>query len=65
MKIYVNNKLIETQATSLCGLAEELSLPEKGVAVAIGSKMVPRLQWSETALSEEMSVVIIKAAQGG
>jgi len=65
MQINVNNKPLSTTATSLSTLATELSLPEKGVAVAVNNKMVPRNQWEQTPLSEGMSVVIIKAACGG
>lgn len=65
MQINVNNKPLSTTATSLDTLATELSLPEKGVAVAVNNKMVPRNLWEQTPLSEGMSVVIIKAACGG
>ena len=65
MNINVNNKTITTDAANLHALAEELSLPEKGVAVAIENKMVPRTLWEQTALEEGTSVVIIKAACGG
>ena len=65
MQINVNNKPLSTTATSLDTLATELSLPEKGVAVAVNNRMVPRNQWEQTPLSEGMSVVIIKAACGG
>lgn len=65
MEIYVNNKLVGTEAANLSALASELSLPEKGVAVAVSNRLVPREQWEQTLLSEGMSVVIIKAACGG
>ena len=65
MQINVNNKPINTEACDLSTLANELSLPEKGVAVAVNNKMVPRMLWAETPLSEGATVVIIKAACGG
>ena len=65
MQIYVNNKSVATEATNLAMLAHELILPERGVAVAVNNKMVPRLQWEQTPLSEGANVVIIKAACGG
>jgi len=65
MQINVNNKPINTEATDLVMLAKELSLPEKGVAVAVNNKMVPRSLWKQTPLSEGTHVVIIKAACGG
>ncbi len=65
MKIVVNAKTTDTEAHSLEALAQELGLPEKGVAMAVNNSMVPRSQWGETLLSEGASVVIVKAACGG
>lgn len=65
MTILINNKPTETQATNLQELATELALPEKGVAMAMANKMVPRAEWSAKSLQENDSVVIIKAACGG
>ena len=65
MKISVNNKPVTTEAAHLSMLAAELALPERGVAVAINNKMVPRDLWEQTPLSENASVIIIKAACGG
>lgn len=65
MKININNKTTDTTATTLEELAQQMALPEKGVAMALGTKMVQRAQWAETALNEGDSVIIIKAACGG
>lgn len=65
MKILINNKQTETEAKSLGELATELNLPERGVAVAVSNKMVPRTEWESTLLTEGANVVIIKAACGG
>ena len=65
MKIQINNKEVDTKALNLSELAQEMALPEKGVAVAVNNKMVPRAQWAGTALTEGIAVVIIKAACGG
>lgn len=65
MNITVNNKQVVTEATTLLALSEELNLPEKGVAVAVGNQMIPRSEWATTAISEGVSVIIIKAACGG
>ena len=65
MNITVNNKQVVTETTTLLALSEELNLPEKGVAVAIGNQMIPRSEWTTTAISEGVSVIIIKAACGG
>lgn len=65
MTITINNKPTETEATILSELAAELNLPEKGVALAMANKMVPRTAWSSTPLTEGANIVIIKAACGG
>ena len=65
MKIQVNGKQTETSATTLAALAEEMGLPEKGVAVDVANHMVQRQEWATTAIRENDSVIIIKAACGG
>ena len=65
MKVLINNKEVETEAVTLLQLTNELSLPAQGVAVAVDNRMVPRAVWTDYALSEGISIVIIKAACGG
>lgn len=65
MKIKINSKETETNATSLQLLAEEMNLPAVGVAMAIDNKMVPRTEWSNIPIAEGANIVIIKAACGG
>lgn len=65
MIVNVNNKAVETSASTLSQLVEELHLPENGVAVGVDNRMVPRATWHEYQLSEGMNLVIIKAACGG
>ena len=65
MTIQINNKATETKASNIAELANELGLPQKGVAIAVANTMVPREEWDTTALEEGASVVIIKAAFGG
>lgn len=65
MNITINNKSTDTQAENLSQLAAKLELPQKGVAVAINNRMIPRTDWKATALAENDKVVIIKAACGG
>ena len=65
MTILINNKATETKASNIAELANELGLPQKGVAIAMANTMVPREEWETTALEEGASVVIIKAAFGG
>lgn len=65
MNIIINGKSADVKAANISELAAELGLPEKGVAVAVSNKMVPRTEWENTALSANDNVVIIKAACGG
>lgn len=65
MNINVNSKTTETQSANLLQLAEEMTLPAAGVAMAVDNKMVPRAEWGTTPLAEGANVIIIKAACGG
>lgn len=65
MQVIINNKSAEVKATTVQELHAELGLPEKGVAIAIANKMVPRTEWAQTMLKENDSIVVIKAAFGG
>ncbi len=65
MKVNINNKSTDVNATSLQELATELSLPEKGVAVAVNNRMVTRAEWNQTAINENDNIVVIKAVCGG
>ena len=65
MQININNKATETQAQTVQQLVAELALPDRGVAVAIANRMVPRAAWATTAINEHDAVTIIKAAFGG
>lgn len=65
MNIIINNKETMTSAKNLKELALELNLPERGVAVAVSNKMVPRTEWEQTPIAEGANIVIIKAACGG
>ena len=38
---------------------------QKGLAVAISSRVVPKTEWADTAISDGDEVLIIKATQGG
>lgn len=66
MKVLVNNKETELpEGKTIADLARLLELPEKGVAIALHNRMVPRTQWPEHMLQPNDSLVIIKAACGG
>ena len=65
MDININNKKTSVTSTNLQELAQEMNLPEKGVAIAISNQMIPRTEWASTPIAEGADVVIIKAACGG
>lgn len=65
MKVFVNNKEVETQAENLLKLTVELALPAQGVAVAVNNRMVPRAEWESVPLTEGVQVVVVRAACGG
>ncbi len=65
MKVNINNKPTEVESQQLLSLAAELSLPEKGVAVAVNNRMVPRTDWDKTTVNEGDNILIIKAVCGG
>ena len=48
MKLTVNSK--ETEVKDGCTVAELstfLTLPEKGIAIAVNNRMVPRIEWEK------------------
>ena len=66
MNIKVNNKSLDCPVTStLAQLSEQLQWPEKGIAVAVNNRMVPRTEWAQFVIKENDSLVVIKAACGG
>lgn len=65
MDININNKKTSVTSTNLQELAQEMNLPEKGMAIAISNQMIPRTEWANTPIAEGADVVIIKAACGG
>ncbi len=65
MNVTVNNKPVETGASTLKELAVQLELPEKGVAVAVSNKMVPRSEWENFAITDGASIIVIRASCGG
>ena len=65
MKVTINNTEKDVQAQTLADLAVEMSLPEKGVAVAVNNRMAPRTDWASANIKEGDNIVIIKAVCGG
>ncbi len=65
MKVKVNQKEVETAATTLSELLSSLGMPATGVAVAVDGRLVPRAEWERCALTEGQALVVVKAACGG
>jgi len=66
MRVTVNgrDRSFET-SVSVDGLVSSLIAARKGVAVAVNGTVVPRSQWTSTALADGDSVEVLTAAQGG
>ncbi len=66
MKVVINDKPQETSAKTLADLVKELGLNDQSaIAIAIGGQVVARSSWATYALTENVSVLMIRAAQGG
>ncbi|WP_329534535.1 sulfur carrier protein ThiS [Streptomyces sp. NBC_01450] len=66
MNIFVNGerRLVATD-TALDTLVATLTVAPSGIAAALNETVVPRAQWSCTALSEGDRVEVLTAVQGG
>lgn len=65
IRIFVNTKPLETEATTLAALLEEIGQKTDGIAVALNRRMIPKTEWNNTPLTADGEVMIIKAACGG
>lgn len=65
MNISINNSPVVTEVATIAALAIELALPERGVALAVNNRVIPRTMWEHTNLHEGDNITIIKAAFGG
>lgn len=65
MKLKVNNTEKECSSEHIQSLLSELNLPDKGIAVAVNKKMVPRAEWASRVLAEGDEIIVIKAVCGG
>ncbi|MFC7258288.1 MULTISPECIES: sulfur carrier protein ThiS [Streptomyces] len=66
MNIFVNGERQRIAAgTALDSLVAALTVAPSGVAAALNETVVPRGQWSSTALSEGDRVEVLTAVQGG
>ncbi len=65
MTVVVNNKETETTCATLAELLESLSMPEKGVAVAVGNRVIARSGWQKFKLEPLQRITVLKAFCGG
>ena len=66
MKVLVNHKIQELKDNAnLMDLLTHMQLPEKGIALAIDNKVIPKNEWQCFKLSDQMKVTMIRATQGG
>jgi len=66
MTITLNGSCREiADGTTLDQLVVVLSLPERGVALAMNSEVVPRSVWASTRVLPDARVEVVTAFQGG
>ena len=65
MQVLLNSKTINTSARTLAEMAAEQAWQERGIAVGLNNRLVPRNEWPQTTLNENDKLVVVKAAAGG
>lgn len=65
MEVTFNNEKITTQAATLADLIAERLSDTKGIAVAVGTTVIPRDRWAETPVTDQCTVTVIRATRGG
>lgn len=50
---------------TVADLVDDLGLPSRGIAVAVGRAVVPRTQWGRAVIVPGAEVDIVTAMQGG
>lgn len=65
MEVILNNEKIETQASTLAAFIEENIPDTAGIAIAVGTKVIPRAEWADTTLCEGAVITLIRATRGG
>ncbi len=65
MIVVVNEEEVEVdERTTVSGLLESLGLPDRGIAVALDSSVLPRSDWA-TKLFDGARIEVVTAVQGG
>jgi sulfur carrier protein len=66
MTITLNGSRHEiADGTTLDQLVTVLSLPERGVALAMNSEVIPRSLWAKTRVLPDARVEVVTASKGG
>lgn len=66
ISIRVNDQLLDIQPDlNLLQLLEQLQFPQDGIAIAVNNSIVSQTLWAATTCSENDSLLIIQATQGG
>ena len=65
MIVIVNGEETEVgESTTIAELLDTLSIPEKGIAVAVDWTVIPRSEWDDV-LTDGAKVEVVTAVQGG
>lgn len=65
MEVTINGVKVESDATAISDLLTEQQISSIGIAIAVGSKIIPRAQWGDFPIEEGAIITIIRATQGG
>ena len=67
MTITINNKPVDVANQEVLHqiVFHQIGEDTKGIAVAVNGQVIPKNSWTETRVSENDEVLIIKATQGG
>lgn len=66
MRLSLNGASTElADGTTVAGLVAERADPDRRVAVAVNSEVVPRSAWASTSLAEDDDVELLAAVAGG
>lgn len=65
MIVVVNERQVEVgERTTVAALLTSMGFPDRGVAVALDSSLLPRSDWATT-LSDGARIEVVTAVQGG
>lgn len=66
MELLVNGEPRQVEdGTTVAALVQLLGLPERGVAVALDDRVVPRSTWEQAIVTAGQRVEVLTAVQGG